>query len=429
MTLTRLIDSFFGLVKAVLGYLIFSLLLSAVNPIIAVLLTVGPLVPYYFIKKAQEFQLENRDKWTRVDRIQYYILYIAERLEYGKDIRMYSLKNWFMDVYHEMMDERGGLDRRLFRKKIWADISDLLILLLRDGLCYFILIKQILIGKISPGTFVIMFAAVNSFANCVNEIIRCYADSRADAQEINSLHNTLEIFEQRAGEDLLVCEDMQELVLENVSFKYDKEGEAAIRDITLTINSGEKIALIGANGAGKTTLIKLICGLYFPTTGNIRCGGVEYTRVNAQDWSKFFSCLFQDINVLPYSIAEIVSSSMNEEIDVERVEQCLRLVGLSEKVSSFPKGIYSKCNKTLNENGIELSGGERQKLLLARTLYRETPFIILDEPTSALDPLAEEELYQMYKRLLKDKTIIFVSHRLSSTRFCDRIFIWRMERL
>ena len=178
------------------------------------------------------------------------------------------------------------------------------------------------------------------------------------------------------------------------------------------------VALIGVNGAGKTTLIKVLCGLYSPDTGSMRSG---YREDELEKWQGLFSCLFQDIHVLPYSFAEIVSATTLEETDVNRVEHCLKMVGLWDKISGFPNGIYEKFNKLLNDDGKELSGGEKQKLLLARSLYRSAPIIILDEPTSALDPLAEEELYQSYNELLGGRTMIFVSHRLSSTRFCDRI--------
>ena len=231
--------------------------------------------------------------------------------------------------------------------------------------------------------------------------------------------------------------------MENVSFRYSEGKAPTIQGINLHIKAGEKVALIGVNGAGKTTLIKVLCGLYSPDTGSRRSGDLVYREDELEKWQGLFSCLFQDIHVLPYSFAEIVSATTLEETDVNRVEHCLKMVGLWDKISGFPNGIYEKFNKLLNDDGKELSGGEKQKLLLARSLYRSAPIIILDEPTagldpkgrdeildeisaldeptSALDPLAEEELYQSYNELLGGRTMIFVSHRLSSTRFCDRI--------
>lgn len=209
--------------------------------------------------------------------------------------------------------------------------------------------------------------------------------------------------------------------MENVSFRYSEGKAPTIQGINLHIKAGEKVALIGVNGAGKTTLIKVLCGLYSPDTGSMRSGDLVYREDELEKWQGLFSCLFQDIHVLPYSFAEIVSATTLEETDVNRVEHCLKMVGLLDKISGFPNGIYEKFNKLLNDDGKELSGGEKQKLLLARSLYRSAPIIILDEPTSALDPLAEEELYQSYNELLGGRTMIFVSHRLSSTRFCDRI--------
>mgnify|MGYP000192250096 CR=1 FL=1 len=274
---------------------------------------------------------------------------------------------------------------------------------------------------ISAGMFVIMFAAVSNFSNCVNEIVKYYGELKGDCRQINSLHNILNVPYQSGNQNAENEEKARELVLENVSFRYSEGKAPTIQGINLHIKAGEKVALIGVNGAGKTTLIKVLCGLYSPDTGSMRSGDLVYREDELEKWQGLFSCLFQDIHVLPYSFAEIVSATTLEETDVNRVEHCLKMVGLFDKISGFPNGIYEKFNKLLNDDGKELSGGEKQKLLLARSLYRSAPIIILDEPTSALDPLAEEELYQSYNELLGGRTMIFVSHRLSSTRFCDRI--------
>ena len=419
--LTAVVDDLFYLFQAIGGFLLFAVLLSTVNPVIAVFLTIAPAVPYYFVKKSQEFYEKNREQWTKIDRIQWYLLQASERLEYGKDVRMYSLKNWFLSVYSERMQERNVLDHKLFKRQMTADFSDLLILLLRDGLCYFLLLNKVLTGQISAGMFVIMFAAVSNFSNCVNEIVKYYGELKGDCRQINSLHNILNVPYQSGNQNAENEEKARELVLENVSFRYSEGKAPTIQGINLHIKAGEKVALIGVNGAGKTTLIKVLCGLYSSDTGSMRSGDLVYREDELEKWRGLFSCLFQNIHVLPYSFAEIVSATTLEETDVNRVEHCLKMVGLWDKISGFPNGIYEKFNKLLNDDGKELSGGEKQKLLLARSLYRSAPIIILDEPTSALDPLAEEELYQSYNELFGGRTMIFVSHRLSSTRFCDRI--------
>ena len=194
-----------------------------------------------------------------------------------------------------------------------------------------------------------------------------------------------------------------------------------MENINLFIRPGEKLAIVGLNGAGKTTLIKNLCGLYNPSAGSITINGREIKDYNIYDFYSLFSVVFQDFHFLPVSIANTVSSKTNSDTDRTKVMECIRLAGLEDKINSLESGIDSMMNKQINENGVDLSGGEKQKLLLARAIYKNAPILILDEPTSALDPIAESELYERYNELTKNKTSIYISHRLASTRFCDRI--------
>lgn len=217
--LTAVVDDLFYLFQAIGGFLLFAVLLSTVNPVIAVFLTIAPAVPYYFVKKSQEFYEKNREQWTKIDRIQWYLLQASERLEYGKDVRMYSLKNWFLSVYSERMQERNALDHKLLKRQMTADFADLLILLLRDGLCYFLLLNKVLTGQISAGMFVILFAAVSNFSNCVNEIVKYYGELKGDCRQINSLHNILNVPCQSGNQNPKNKEKARELVLKNVLFR------------------------------------------------------------------------------------------------------------------------------------------------------------------------------------------------------------------
>ena len=213
-----------------------------------------------------------------------------------------------------------------------------------------------------------------------------------------------------------------EIELEGVSFKYSSsEGEKyALNNISLKIGRGEKLAIVGENGAGKTTFVKLICGLYYPSDGTIKLNKHSVSDYNIEDYYSLFSVVFQDVFLLPVTIAEFISSSEND-INIDKVIDVIRKSGLEDKINSLPDGINSKLMKGIFDDSIELSGGEKQKLMLARALYKDAPVIVLDEPTAALDPIAENELYLKYSELTANKTSIYISHRLASTRFCDRI--------
>jgi len=207
----------------------------------------------------------------------------------------------------------------------------------------------------------------------------------------------------------------------DITFRYAGSESNVIEKFNLKIGKGEKLAIVGVNGAGKTTLIKLLCGLYHPSSGEILVNGNNICKYNRDEYYSILSAVFQDIYIMPISIAKNIALCKEEKIDRKRVLQCLKLAGLKDKIDTFTKGIDTKLMKSMNQTATDLSGGELQKLVLARALYKNAPIIILDEPTAALDPIAENELYLKYGDLTKDRTSIFISHRLSSTRFCDRI--------
>ncbi len=212
-----------------------------------------------------------------------------------------------------------------------------------------------------------------------------------------------------------------ELRLEKVCFRYEGSKEDTIHDLDLTIRAGERLALVGCNGAGKTTLIKMLCGLYAPTSGHIYLDGQDMQTLSRKEIFWEFAVVFQDCATFSFSLGENVSCVEKGREEDEKLQKSLADAGLLERAGKLPGGIWTSVNKDLDEEGVSLSGGEMQKLMLARALYKNAPIVILDEPTAALDPIAESEMYEKYDEMIQGKTAIFISHRLSSTRFCNRI--------
>ena len=211
-----------------------------------------------------------------------------------------------------------------------------------------------------------------------------------------------------------------EIRLENVSYRYPEAKENTLSHVELTVKAGEKLAIVGLNGAGKTTLVKLICGFLDPTEGRVLLNGEDIRQYNRKDYYALFSAVFQDFSVLEVSVKENVAQRV-DDIVIERVWRCLDEAGLTETVKALPKGIDTPIGRLVYEDGVELSGGQTQRLMLARALYKNGPILTLDEPTAALDPIAENDIYQKYSQMTNGRTSIFISHRLASTRFCDRI--------
>ena len=212
-----------------------------------------------------------------------------------------------------------------------------------------------------------------------------------------------------------------QIEFKNVSFRYEEKGEDILKDISFSIHPGEKIALVGNNGAGKTTLVKLLCGFYHPTSGDILIGGHSIETLNLDEYHDLLAVIFQDINTIPVSIASNVSGRVEEETDMRKVHECLLRAGLWKDVEVLDRKELTSLTQSFDPDGIQLSGGMMQKLMLARCLYKDAPMLVLDEPTAALDPIAESNMYEEYKTATREKSALFISHRLASTKFCDKI--------
>lgn len=294
---------------------------------------------------------------------------------------------------------------------------------LREGFTYGLLVFLIFGRGMSASDFVLYFGLIGGFATWLLGLAR-------NVEALNRVHlGTCEIREffdipdrQNHGVGISLPKDTFSIEFKNVSYRYANSETDTIHNLSFKIEKGEKIALVGLNGAGKTTLIKLMCGLYTPDSGSVLIDGKSVSQYNIDEYYSMFSVVFQDIYALPVSIARNVSATTDENTDEKRVIEALKLSGLYEKVESLPNGIQTRLVKSVYDDAIDLSGGEMQKLMLARALYKNGKALILDEPTAALDPIAESRIYEEYSRMSQEHTSVFISHRLASTRFCDRIF-------
>ena len=208
----------------------------------------------------------------------------------------------------------------------------------------------------------------------------------------------------------------------NVSFKYPGSDNWALKNVSMKFQIGKRLAIVGENGSGKTTFIKLLCRLYDPQEGEILLNGIDIRKYRYDDYMGIFSIVFQDFQLISQSLGSNVAGSV--DYDPQRVKQALADAGFGPRLESLPKGLDTQLYKDYGEDGIEVSGGEAQKIAIARALYKDAPFIILDEPTAALDPMAEAEIYAKFNEISGDKTAIYISHRLSSCKFCDEILVF-----
>lgn len=424
--LTDMVYSGFGMIENLLGYILFGSVISFASPWLVPILTVAPVVNILSVRAYNKWEYAHRSRMTDLNQKLGHVEELPDDFSAAKDIRIYSMASWLRECYHDLSEQRAKWDRKTVKKSFLSRIADLVVILIRDGGAYALLIYMFYSDDISIDEFVLYFAAISSFASWVGGIISCWNKAHTVSLKLCDFREFVAYPEYDGSGAARAAGHMHtvpEIESKNVSFRYAGADRDTIHNLSLRIKSGEKLALVGPNGAGKTTLVKLLCGLYRPTSGEIFFNGIPLADFKREDYYKLVSPVFQEIRTAFFSLAETVSGKSTAETDLKRAEMCMRQAGLGEKIDALPDGIHTKLNKKVHENGTELSGGEAQKLMLARALYKDAPLLILDEPTAALDPIAESRIYTEFNVMSKSKTSLFISHRLASTSFCDRIIL------
>jgi ABC-type multidrug transport system fused ATPase/permease subunit len=397
-------------------------ILGSFNPFVIVVCVISGVINFFLQNHIQKRVKKN--VWDALDsywRREEYVKRTAQDFEYGKDIRVYNIKGFILNKLSNLHKER--LEKSKLSARYWGFQSGMNIIISLTGntVIVFILLDSIIKGDVSVSDFALMFGVGNTLINQLNGFLSQVSYGINCSRQVNDFRTFLEYPIDDNEEDKISMPDCDsyEFEFKNVGFKYPNTEEFALRNLNITLKPGKRLAVVGQNGAGKSTFIKLLCGLYQPTEGEILLNGVNINRYKRAEYFKVFSPVFQDIEMFAFEIAENVS--MSEETDTAKAKTAVNDAGLGEKVSSLPDGIHTQLLKVLYDEGTDLSGGEKQKLALARALYKNAPVVVLDEPTSALDALTEQNLYQSFDRLIGGKTSVYISHRLSSTQFCDNV--------
>ena len=347
----------------------------------------------------------------------------------GKDIRIFGLKKLFDYHFDKMITVYKKFRYNYQLKWYYPTISDTAFNFVRDWAAYTLLIHKVLSGQIDAATFTIYLGVIANFSMYIYDVSMHFANLRDASHQFNDYHDFMkqkDLFTHSSGVPELVEGPVLDatapsIEFRNVSFTYEGSTKPVLTNVSFKISADEKIALVGNNGAGKTTIVKLLCGLYQPTSGEILIDGKSINDIGVEKYQDLISVLFQDTSPIALSIAENVCGCEPQDADKAKLKVCLEKAGLLAKVNTLPKKEETYITQTLDEKGVVLSGGETQKLLLAKAMYKDGPMLILDEPTSALDPIAESTIYEEYNQMASHKTAVFISHRLASTKFCDRI--------
>lgn len=414
-----------GLFANAAGIVSYLAVLSALRPAMLLLIAATCIGEFLLVRYTAKGELrtrkENNPLWVRFD----YLYHNAHNYAAGKDIRLYGAGDWLLFLLAQITAAYTKIIGKYTRQVFASSAGRALLSLLRDAAAYLYLIGCVLSGTMGVSDFIFYFGIITGFAAWILGITQQLQNLDMVATECDHYRAFQEMPDHKAPQHSHPLPTKEELPcsisFENVDFCYQGSKGLTLKQMSFTVNPGEKIAIVGENGAGKTTCIKILCGFYQPTAGRVLVNGVPTGDYNRDDYYSLFSAVYQDYNFLPMSIERNVCLCEEEAIDQARLAQALRQAGIRERIERLPEQGKTKMVKQVFENAVNLSGGEQQKLLLARALYRDAPILVLDEPTAALDPIAENELYETYNELTANKTSFFISHRLSSTRFCDRI--------
>lgn len=414
--------------EATVGLIAYCVIVGSLHPLVLVFTGSLFLVQLVAGIRTEMRKQDYKEERAKANRGINYIAYGTKGMKEAKDIRIFSMGTMLKQISQDVIRKKSGIEKQVQKWQFLHTSITASLILIRDGAVYLYLIYKYMNSDMSLGDFSMYFAAVTGIGMWLTKLSDAIAGYKETELFVQDFYEFMLLPEEdnleKSGPGL---EAPISFELNNVSFSYfeqtdDGEKEIpVIRNLNLSVKAGEKIAIVGVNGAGKSTLIKLLCGMLEPSEGEILVNGINQKAFCKKDYYALFSAVFQNSQILPVSIADNITLNIKEQVNAEDMWECIRKAGLEEKIHSLPKKEQTCLVKQISEEGTQLSGGQEQRLLLARALYKDGSVLLLDEPTAALDPIAENEIYRKYCDLTEGRTSFFVSHRLASTRFCDRI--------
>lgn len=397
--------------------------------ILGVVVAFGFLYSHFTAKDNEVFE-----KWTEgtVWFNRAFMLYgheLYDNTKRAKDVRIYR-QDKIADREMEKLNEHNMKDNGLIAKMGYYKAVMYLAKGVGNALCYLFVVAKAALGAFGVGSIVQYVGAFTQLVQHTGMLTWAYAENKVYTEHLEKLFDYLDIPNKKYQGTIPIekgffCnggENDYEIEFRNVSFKYPGSDRLVLENVSTRLHIGKKLALVGENGAGKTTFIKLLCRLYDPTEGEILLNGINIKKYDYDEYMRIFSCVFQDFKLFAFSLGQNIAAA--RDYSKERAEECLKKVSFGDRYDRMTEGLETKLYKDVDEKGVDVSGGEEQKIALARALYKGTPVIVLDEPTAALDPIAEAAVYEDFGNMVENKTAIYISHRLSSCKFCDEITVF-----
>ncbi len=410
---------------AVLGIFTYGSLLGVLDPLLFAVVLAVSVASYFTTRMQPHYYEKHKHKYEKESRKLGYVRSLSENFSAAKDIKLYGMEPWLERMMRDYQAYLLLWDKKCSLRGLLASLLSGILSLVQNGAAYAVLIGALLAGDMTVGDFVFYFGLVGSIAGFLQQVITGVANLHTRAEQIGYYRDLFSYpNKMNYGKGCALPKGAVKIELRDVYYRYDGAQDDTLKGINLTIDSGESLALVGMNGAGKTTLIKLICGFYQPTKGEILVDGNPVSAYNIHEYYSLISAVFQEIREVAFTMFEFVASAdLTRPHAREEAIDAMKKAGIWEKIEKLENGIDTHLMKGIYDDGVQFSGGEMQKLVLARAIYKNGNILILDEPTAALDPIAENKLYLQYRALTQGKTSIYISHRFASTRFCDRIVL------
>lgn len=422
------------LFQQLVSIILFTVLLCIYSPFVAIVSFASSLISSFGNILYSKYNHKKEEELSHADYKVSYYNYKLSDFKYGKDIRVFSLKDYLLKKYQKCSLNYINIIRDLKNHEFKYALIGVFSILFQDLISFSLIIYAYFNSKLSLSTLSLCLTILVLFTQTMRGFIDRTGTILNDIKITGTYFDIMEKEENDKKEyngnlEALGKDVPLEIVFNHVWFKYPSSNEYVIKDLSFKISAKEKLAIVGINGAGKSTIVKLISGLYYPNEGEILINNIPSTSFKKEEYYKMFSTVFQDYEVYSCSLIENVCGRNKNKDEIEKAKECLDLMGLKDKIEQLPNKYDSIASKIIDKDGIDLSGGQKQKIAIARALYKKANVVILDEPTAALDPLSELQIYQSFDKLSKDKTSIYISHRLSSTVFCDHIALFTKDGL
>lgn len=413
---------FGDLLDGFVSIVLFFIILSQFNILIALVCLLSTIFSVFLNRFVYKHISKNKKSLAHARRKTRYYSRTLSDFSYGKDSRVFNLETSLMKKYKAVSMNYVSIIKNNENYKFHINLIRLLCLLLEDGVSYVLIVMGYFKNVLSLADVTLYISTVVALTTVLRMFSTNLETLVSETKDVSVYFSFFENnkVDEALGDSLKLV-NAPTIEFKNVSFKYPNTSNYILKDLSFKINAGEKIAIVGINGAGKSTIVKLICGLFNPTSGSLLVDGTDISTLNKNEYYKNLSTVFQDYEIYAGTVLENVCGTDKDDSSIARAKECIARVGLKEVIEGLDKGYNTSLLKVIDESGVDLSGGQRQKLAIARAIYKGGNIVILDEPTSALDALAESSIYKSFSTLVENKTAIYISHRLSSTKFCDKI--------